>query len=394
MSWKRIQIIGLAVMLAVIIAGCGGEDSGADATGTAGGDGAKPVKIGMITDLSGRFVSVGKDLQAAAKQAVEKVNSESGTKIELEVVDSGGEPAQSVVAYRQLRDNDAAAVIGPLSSPEAEVVFEQAARLKVPVISGTANKDGITKGGDGWAFIDTATNGELYGSTVPKWMQANDVKSAVVIYDSQEPVSTAAATKILPAVAKKSGLKLVGDPLTFTRGQTDFSTLVKRIRQTDADGLIVLSAPTEGGLLAKELGRQGEDRPVLGAPSQASASFFASGGTAINDWTLPSVFPAQPQDADAKAYLKKLRATRSEETVIPEAANYYDAVLMIAKVIRDAGIEGGDVDASREAIRSGLTAIKGFEGVTGKITFGGQTNAQTTLYVNVVRDGKLANADK
>ncbi len=387
MKRKSVRVLGLVVAVAGATA-CGGDEP----TGGSSGGGGEAVKIGLVTDVSGRFVSVGKDLEAATKQAVEEVNRRGDAELELEVVDSGGEPAQAVVAYRQLRDNGAAAVLGPLSSPEAEVVFEQAKGLRVPVISGTANKDGITEGGAGWAFINTATNGELYANTLPKWQEANQVKSAVVVYDSQEPVSTAAATKILPAISAKTGLRLAGKPLTFTRGQTDFSTLVERIRQADVDGLIVLSAPTEGGLIAKELGRQGEDRPVLGAPSQASASFFAGGGEAIDDWTLPSIFPAVPQEADGKAYLEQIRKNRGEETIIPEAANYYDAVTMLGKVIADGKAAGGDPDAAREAIRTGLTALKDFDGVAGMTTFGGKTDAQKTLYVNVVRAGKLENA--
>lgn len=390
MSRTSMRVAVLAMVLAGVTA-CGSEESTGGSGGAEGGD---PIKIGLVTDLSGRFVSVGKDLEAATKQAVEQANAQPGPKLELEVVDSGGEPAQAVVAYRQLRDNGAAAVIGPLSSPEAEVVFQQAKGLRVPVISGTANKDGITEGGGGWAFINTATNGELYANTLPKWQAATKVKSAVVVYDSQEPVSTAAATAILPAVTKKTGLTLAGKPLTFTRGQTDFSTLVKRIRDADADGLVVLSAPTEGGLIAKELGRQGEDRPVLGAPSQASASFFAGGGSAIDNWTLPSVFPAEPDREEAKAYIEKLRQSRSEEVIIPEAANYFDTVLLLAKVVRDGKVKGSDAMGAREAIRTGLTAIEGFEGVAGTTSFAGETDAQKTLYVNVVRDGKLVNASE
>ena len=381
MSFRRLSAVVGCLAAVLLFAACGDKKTSSDSSGA--------TKVGLVTDLSGRFVSFGKDIRAATELAVKDVAADGGPEIDLKVVDSGGDPAQAVVAYRQLRDEGAVAVLGPLSSQEAEVVFEQAKSIRVPLITGTANKEGITEAGDGWALRNTATNTALYEEAMPAWQKAFDVRSAVLVFDEEEPVSAAAAAVGVPAAAKAADIKFAGKPLTFTRGQTDFSTLVSRIRRADADGVIVMSAPTEAGLIAKELARQGESRPVLGHPSQASNSFFEAGGKTIDKWVLPSIFPAEADSEKTRAYVDRMKELDKEPPTVPEAANYYDNVLMLADVLGEAKDDSADVQQRRDAVREGLLAIEDFDGVAGTISFAGDPDAEKTVYVNVVKKGEV-----
>lgn len=353
-----------------------------------------PITIGLITDLSGRFVTFGKDIELATTLAVEAVNEAggvNGSMLQIEVIDTGGEPDQAVIGLRELADNGAFAVSGPLSSGEAEVVFVQAAQLGVPLITGTANKEGITELGEGWAFRNTATNTALYSVALPAWAEAYGIETAVLVYDEAEPVSAAAAQFSIPGVAPQVGIEIVNAdaPITFARGQTDFATTVQRIKETEADGIILMSAPSEAGLIARELARQDETRPIIGHPAQNSNTFFEQGGEDINDWVLPSIFDPRTSDADSVAYIEAISAADSEPPTVPEAANYYDNILMLAEVIRAAGIDGNtSPKEAREAIQAGLLAISGFDGVAGDTTFGGNNDADKTVYVYVVENGE------
>jgi ABC-type branched-subunit amino acid transport system substrate-binding protein len=354
-----------------------------------------PVTIGLVTDLSGRFITFGKDIEVATNLAVEAVNAAggvNGSPLQVEIVDTGGEPEQAVIALRELGDMGVFAISGPLSSGEAEVVFAQVGQLQIPIITGTANKEGITELGEGWAFRNTATNTALYTVAMPAWASAYDVETAVLVYDEAEPVSAAAAQFSIPGVAASTGLEIVNidEAITFARGQTDFATTVQRIMETEADGLIIISAPAEAGLIARELLRQGETRPVLGHPAQNSNSFFEQAGDELNDWVLPSIFNPGSTDADAVAYMEAMAAADPEPPTVPEAANYYDAVLLLAQVMNEAGINGdSSPDEARAAIQAGLLALTTFDGVAGEISFNGSADATKTVYVNVVKNGQV-----
>lgn len=398
----------LMTVLAMILAACGGGGGGADETALPADDQTatsgetedgqatgEPIPIGLVTDLSGRFVTFGRDIELATQLAVEKVNDEggvNGSPLELTVEDTGGEPEAAVSATRNLADEGAFAISGPLSSGEAEVVFAQLPQLQIPLITGTANKEGIADLGEGWALRNTATNTALYQEAMPAWAEEFDVQTAVLVFDESEPVSAAAAQTAVPAVAQEVGVEIVNadSPITFTRGQTDFATLIQRISEREADGLIIMSAPEEAGLIARELARQDETRPVLGHPAQGTPAFFERGGDQINNWVLPLIFNRADPDEQTQQYLDTINERDEEPPAVAEAGNYYDNILMLAQVMRDAGIDGSSsADEARQAIKDGLLALEGFEGVTGTTSFAGSPDAEKTVWVHVVNNGQL-----
>jgi ABC-type branched-subunit amino acid transport system substrate-binding protein len=151
-----------------------------------------------------------------------------------------------------------------------------------------------------------------------------------------------------------------------------------------------MSGPAEAGLLAGELARQGDTRPVLGHPAQGGATFFEQGGTDNNDWVLPSIFNPLSDDPDTQAYVAAMTEADPEPPTAAEAANYYDNILMLAEVMRQAGIDGtSDPAEARAAIRDGVLALSGFQGVAGETTFQPNGDAVKTVYVNVVNGGEL-----
>jgi branched-chain amino acid transport system substrate-binding protein len=351
------------------------------------------IQIGLITDLTGPFVTFGKDIQTATNLAVEKINADGGVNgslLEITLFDSGGKPDQAAVGIRELIDKGVFAISGPLSSGESEVVFAQAAQLKVPIMTGTANKEGIIDLGEGWAFRNTATNTALYTEAIPVWMEEYGIKTAVLVFDEEEPVTSAAAKFSIPGVASKVNLQIVNvdSPITFARGQTDFSATVQRIRETEADGLIIMSVPAEAGLIAREIARQGETRPILGHSAQWANTFFTQGGSEINNWLLPSIFNFESSDDDTVAYIQVMAAADTEPPTVPEAANYYDNILMFAQIIRDTGIDGNtSPEEARVLIKDALLALADFNGVAGQITFEGNLDANKTVYIYVVLNG-------
>jgi len=396
---RRLAVVAVAAVSAAAIAvGCGSDDEADKASAGGGGaSGGGSIPIGLVTDVSGPFVTVGKDVEAAVKLAVEEINADggvNGAQLDLTMIDTGGEPPQAVTGYRSLVDNGAVAALGPMTSGEAKVLFKQAAGQKLPLITGTANEEGLTDLGENWAFRNTATNGELYDVALPAWQKAYDVTSAVLVYDEEQPTSAAAAAAV-PGAAEKAGVEIVNAdaPITFRTGETDFSSIVQRIKKTEADGLIILTAPTEGGLLAREIARQSETRPVLGNPPQAGASFFEGGGDRIDNWVLPSIFDPENDNPKTASYVKEMGERDKEPPTIPEAANYYDAVYLIAEAMKSAGVTPDtDPAEAREKVRDALLNLS-IQGAAGDISFKGDPSAEKTIFVKVVRNGKTETLD-
>jgi branched-chain amino acid transport system substrate-binding protein len=349
----------VAVVIAgTLMAACGGSSGGSDG-----------IRIGLLVDLSGPFKNFGTDIQAAVDLAVEEINDRGGvgaSKLQIDAYDTGGDPQRAVVGIRELvTQDDDRAVIGPVSSGEAEVVFAQAARLHVPIITGTANKEGITELGQGWAFRDTATNTHLYSTVLPIFQRHFDVSSAALIYDEKLAFAVAAAHGAVPAASQKSGIG-IANVYTVQTGQTDFSSVVSQLRGQSLNGLYVITASLEAALIAKELERQGIDLPVLGHPAQNSAAFREAGGSSIRSWVVPSVVDPSSTSATFQAFQQHLAALDEDPPVVPEAANYYDIVRMLAQVMTAAKVNGGTpADDAASEVRQGLRTLRDFASVAG-----------------------------
>src|SRR2546422_659338 len=87
----------LPLLLAVILAAaaCAGGGSATPSSQPSG-----PIKIGLLTSLTGNYAPLGTNDKLAADQMVKQVNDRggiNGRKIELHVLDDGSDPNQTVV---------------------------------------------------------------------------------------------------------------------------------------------------------------------------------------------------------------------------------------------------------------------------------------------------------
>lgn len=332
----------------------------------------EPVTIGAILDLSGPFKSFGLDIRASLALAQSQLNAHggiNGSRIKLVIKDSSGVPDQAVIAERDLADQGAVAILGPISSGEAEVAFAQASQLHIPVITGTANKPGITGLGRGWAFRDTATNSQLFGRTMPLFKKKYNVTKAALIYDDKQPVFISAATGPVPAAAQ--ALKIdIGGTYTISTGQADYTSVVQQVKNVAGlNGLFVMTAPVEAGLIARELDRQGVHVPVLGHTAQNSDAFRTTAGSSLGTWVVPSIFWA-PAVKSGAAFLKALQRFDPNPTPVPEVATYYDSLNIVVAAARAAHVTASmPASKAREAIRQGLLKTKNYRGVAGPTTF-------------------------
>jgi branched-chain amino acid transport system substrate-binding protein len=339
---------------------------------------AKAIPIGVILDTSGPFKSFGTDIKAAVTLAAGRHRGANGAKLNLVFKDSSGRPDQAVIAERELADDGVFAIVGPISSGESEVTFAQASQIRIPIITGTANKPGITTLGHGWAFRDTATNDQIFARVLPIFTKRYKAKKVAMIYDARQPVASSAATGTLPPIAAKLGVQIV-ETLTVQTGQTDFTSVVQRVKAARGiKGVFVMTGPVEGGLLARELARQDVKHPVLGLQAQNSRAFRQTAGSSLGVWVVPSIFFAPAVHGGLK-FVKDLRKATGNPTPVPESATYYDIIGMIAKVARGAKITGSTTTGTaRQRIRDGLAKIKNYPGIAGRTTFlkNGDVNKQ------------------
>src|SRR5438874_2794948 len=124
----------LAVVASALVFGA----SGCAALGTAPAQSSGPIKIGMVTSLTGNYAPLGTNDKLAAQQIVDGANASNGIngrKIELEIVDDGSDPNQSVIQFNKVIGDGVVAVLGPPQSTAELAIKPVANDKKMPTIS-------------------------------------------------------------------------------------------------------------------------------------------------------------------------------------------------------------------------------------------------------------------
>ena len=161
MNLKRFLRIGALIGVALIVAAAGvlpGPSIAAD-----------PVKIGLITDLTGMAYLLAKDNGDGAKMAVEEINKAGGVMgrpIELIVRDSALKTDVGIAAARELVvDQKVNFLLGPVSSAVRLAISDVAKQYKIPMVDSIGGSRRLVedRGHDYFFELSLTTRTEAYG---------------------------------------------------------------------------------------------------------------------------------------------------------------------------------------------------------------------------------------
>lgn len=337
-----------------------------------------PVKLGLITPLTGPLASYGKAQELVMKLAVEDVNAKggiNGSPLQLDIQDSSTDPGQAVLLFRKFAGEGYFAVLGPMTGTQWETVSPLANRIQMPAISVNAIKPGITI--RPWTIRLQPADDTLMPEGVKEFLKAfPKTKKVVIMADVREASSKASADEYA-ALAKQNGLEVL-DTVEFSSRATDFSAAAIQIKSRNPDAIFAAAFPAQAMLIAKDLKTQGVSVPVLNTSILWTGPFINHVGDVGRNWHVIgfSTNTAGPAGSDPAVYksLVERAMKRADASVgLPfNVANWgvsYDGVLLFADIARRLHLDGTtDPAKAREAIRGEFTKLKTFTGAH-KYTF-------------------------
>lgn len=362
----------------------------------------KVVRLGAIVPSSGPFAEWGRTNTVALKMIENQINAAGGVdgaKLKIYIYDDAARPAQAANLVRRLaQDDKVLAIAGPLTSSSCEVAFPVANQMKVVTMSQASSKPGVAAKNRPWAFRDTVDEGLMARATVPYFKKTYHVHTVASIYDAKDAVSTAIATKIMPAVFKANGIKLLDakKPLTFSTGDIDVSAQVTTLRSLNPDGIMLSADYSQAITVMRELQRQGIHKPILGGsplisgailkaapsiPIVAPGTFFyhASGGTSRMDKFAAQLLPL----------LQKTPGLASGITPSMFDANIDEIIGLYVNAVKHGGVtlNPSHLASDRAKIRN-FVAHGTFQGFAGKVSFLKTGDAIKTYFVAVGQHGE------
>src|SRR2546425_8342971 len=107
----------------------------------------EPIRIGFVPIRTGPLAAPAKDMENGTELSLQQHNNTlAGRRVELTVVDSGGQPAGTLARARELvEQRKVHVIIGPLAAFEAYALAPYVNAQRIPTISPSAAADDLTQ---------------------------------------------------------------------------------------------------------------------------------------------------------------------------------------------------------------------------------------------------------
>jgi branched-chain amino acid transport system substrate-binding protein len=389
---------------ALTLTACGSRsnDDGKKSDG-GGGGGNTTLTIGVDAPLTGANSATGLGLKYGVQIAVDDANAKKlvpGVTFKVDALDDKTLPATGQQnATAMVQDNSVIAAVGPLNSNVATSMQQVYANAKMVEISPANTNTALTQGKD-WAtgkktrpfntYFRTATTDANQGGFAAQYAyQTLKKKDAFVVDDKQS--YGAGLAGIFKGKFAQYGGKIAGTDHVNT-GDTDYSTLVTKIKNSHADMLYYGGQYDESQLITKQLKAAGVHIPLMGGDGMYSDTYIKVAGPASEGDLATSVGVPVTTLPAAQQFIKDYKAKNYPGDYGTYGGYSYDAATAIinaVKTVMDAN--GGKLPAINDARAKLVDAVQktDFDGIAGHVAFdqyGDTTNKQLTVYQ--VKSGK------
>lgn len=328
---------------------------------------AEPIKIGLVTALSGQSARAGEAITRGLTIAIDELNASGGVlgrKFELLRRDDEATPAKGVIAARELVFKEKVAVLfGGLDTPVSLAIVPIMNQAKVPFMGPWAAGTPITKNGadPNYVFRVSAVD-EIVDKAMLQYAQKtfNTKKPGLILINNPWGESN---EKGLRAAMDAKGVKPAGIE-KFEGNDVDVVPQLTRLKEGGADTLFLVGNVGPSAQVVKSLDRMGWKVPIVSHWGPAGGRFSELAGPNAKEvhFVQTYSFFGDKRAVGAKVMkmlMEKYPDIKGPADVTPAVgvANAYDAMHLVALAIKNAGSTDG------EKVRAGFYKIEKYDGL-------------------------------
>lgn len=331
---------------------------------------AEPIKIGLVTALSGQSARAGEAITRGLTIAIDELNAAGGVlgrKFELIRRDDEATPAKGVIAARELVFKEKVAVLfGGLDTPVSLAIVPIMNQSKVPFMGPWAAGTPITKNGANPNFVfRVSAVDEIVDKAMLQYAQKNfkTRKPGLILINNpwgesnEKGLRAAMAAKnVTPAGIEK-----------FEGHDIDVVPQLTRLKEGGADTLFLVGNVGPSAQVVKSLERMGWKVPIVSHWGPAGGRFSELAGPNAKDVHFVQTYSFFGDQSPVggkvmKMLIAKYSDIKGPGDVTPAVgvANAYDAMHLVALAIKNAGSTDG------EKIREGFYKIGKHDGLIKK----------------------------
>jgi len=339
----------------------------------------EPLKLGYAADLSDLGGFADAPASAAAEHFVNLINcvgGVDGVPVELTIQNIEGDPEVTARAAQDLLDAGVSAILGPPFADFGQPLL-QVTQGNVPVLFVASTEPTL---GDVSALSYLTAFDDTAQATAAAEFALDQGWTTAVTFSSPGPYF-GYNPEVFTQVFEEGGGTILGDYNYVPLDDTDFSTQVNEIANLDEQPAVVYSAmlASQGVQLAAQLEAAGVDTTMLMADAfEATGGYVTEGTDGFFATTHAFSEPGSRVAALDESFAAATGAPLENPSFGSLAA---DAILVLIAAYQAAGTtDGAELGAA--------IADVDIDGITGRLTYGGEAIPTKPVFITEMVDGQ------
>jgi branched-chain amino acid transport system substrate-binding protein len=342
----------------------------------------EPINLGVLLPMTGSVAAFGQMEWLGIQTAHKMTDKVLGRKVKLVLEDSKSDQTEAADAVERLiREHKVSGIIGGTTSAEALAGGSIAEKYGIPMISPSATNLLVTR--DKKYVFRACFDDSFQSQAAARQARiAMGAGTAAVIVDiAQADYSVGLGNLFLKAFREMGGKVLL--TAYIQTGDRDFRSQLSEVQAANPDIIYAPNYYTEDALLAKQIRELGIKAPILMADGAQVPELIRDGGKAVEGVYLTSHFSLEAVNTNlGQRFVAKFKK-KYERDADGFGALGADAYFILTGAIgRAKSTEGSK-------IRTALTEMKNYQGVTGAIKIEEDGKTIKRLVINRVQNGRF-----
>ena len=337
---------------------------------------AGTIKIGVQAPITGKYANEGQGIDQSVRLLAEQYNAKGGVlgkKIEIFTCDDEGTAMKAAICAKDLVNKGVLAVIGSYTSTCAEAAEPTYFRAGILQTSdGTA--DSLTQHGY-WTFFRNSFPNSAEADFTAEYLVKHKKYKRIAILSDFSTYSDGLGNAVEKAVKAAGGNVIYRGKIQS--GSQNFTPVLTDIKSLHPDVIYFSGYYTDGGLLRAQQVQLGIKADFVGGDSNDNPDYlklagkYAAGSYLINVPT-PEMLPYPLAKNFLKAYQAKYKMMPPSIWTLLNA----DGMRAILHGMQETGTTN-----TKKVAEYLHNTMKGYEGITGPITFAKDGNRIGSLYM-------------
>lgn len=348
----------------------------------------EPIKIGLLTTLTGVASTSGIHSRNAGMLAVDQINKSGGVNgrlIKLIVRDDQGRPEEALRVAEELVNEGVIAIIGPYLSTLSVKIVPLMNEKNVLLISAGTTTVELTGLDDNFIRLMIPDDKRAPLMAVMAYNRLKIGKMAIV-YDLSNPNYTVPLSRHF-----KNGFEQIGGKISAmipfdSHERFSASDIVKSIMNSGAKGVLLITNAINGAIISQHLRKNGSKIKITASAwTFPEPDFIRNGGKAVDGVTCLVEFNKDSSSKNFPQFTKQYKNMFNEEISIT-AQIAFEAMQVLFSGLSKTDDPG--------KLKEAILKQRVFKGLNGDIIIDKYGDPVRPLYILEIQDSKIKNMGK